>query len=255
MPARCRSCHSNSWLSAPPGSLSGPKRSWSGPKRSWSGRSRFWTSTRGCWTQWRAEPCRPKANWLRPWLLGGGGMPSGSDALSAPPMPVPRRPCPVTAYPRVVAKSQAGQPPNPGAGKGLEPAMQLGMDLVRQARAAAKSARHRPTGTGRWPRPIGRAGALRGGSAPLPGPGLVVPAGTIAGGAGSAVLGVATVSAAGTGAPVETVLLGGLAAGSGLRRVALTPPGQGPRGTPASPPLAPAAPGPAASRGPRRRPG
>ncbi len=107
--------------------------------------------------------------------------------------------------------------PNPGAGKGLERAMQVGMDLVRQARAAAKSSTS-PVNRDRQMAEAHRAALVRYEADLRRYQGRVSSyrAGTIAGGAGSAVLGVATVSAAGTGAPVEMVLLGGLAAGSGF---------------------------------------
>ncbi len=95
--------------------------------------------------------------------------------------------------------------------------MQVGMDLVRQARAAAKSGTT-PADRDRQMAEAHRAALVRYEADLRRYQGRVSSyrAGTIAGGAGSAVLGVATVSAAGTGAPVEMVLLGGLAVGSGL---------------------------------------
>ncbi len=113
-------------------------------------------------------------------------------------------------------------PPSPAAGRGLERAVQVGIDLVRSARAAARTqsgpvSRERRMAAERQQalvrhelevrRHDGRIAALR--------------SGTVAGGVGAAGFGVAALAAvAGTAAAPAVIVLGGLAAGSaamGLR--------------------------------------
>ncbi len=103
--------------------------------------------------------------------------------------------------------------PNPDAGRGLERAINVGIDLVRQARSAAQ-ARSAPASRERQMAAAHQAalaryeGAVRQHQARVTG----ARAGTIAGGAGTAVLGLSTVAS--VGEPVQMVLLSGLAAGS-----------------------------------------
>jgi hypothetical protein len=103
--------------------------------------------------------------------------------------------------------------PNPNAGKGLERAMQLGMDLVRQAREAAK-ATSVPASRDRQMAEAHRAALVRYEGQVRQHQGRVAgaKAGMVAGGAGTAVLGLSTVASAGS--PGQMIFLGGLTAGT-----------------------------------------
>ncbi|HYO17557.1 MAG TPA: hypothetical protein VES02_02665 [Dermatophilaceae bacterium] len=103
--------------------------------------------------------------------------------------------------------------PNPNAGKGLERAMQLGMDLVRQAREAAK-ANVAPTSRDRQMAEAHRAALVRYEGQVRQHQGRIAgaKAGMVVGGAGTAVLGLSTVASAPS--PGTMVFLGGLTAGS-----------------------------------------
>jgi hypothetical protein len=103
--------------------------------------------------------------------------------------------------------------PNPNAGKGLERAMQLGLDLVRQAREAAK-ATSAPTSRDRQMAEAHRAALVRYEGQVRHHQGRVAgaKAGMVAGGAGTAVLGLSTVASAGS--PGQMIFLGGLTAGT-----------------------------------------
>jgi hypothetical protein len=103
--------------------------------------------------------------------------------------------------------------PNPNAGKGLERAMQIGMDLVRQAREAAKSAAT-PASRDRQMAEAHRAALVRYEGQVRQHQGRIAgaKAGAVAGGAGTAVLGLSTVAS--VGSPGQMIFLGGLAAGS-----------------------------------------
>ena len=103
--------------------------------------------------------------------------------------------------------------PNPNAGKGLERAMQLGMDLVRQAREAAKS-NSAPASRDRQMAEAHRAALVRYEGQVRQHQGRIAgaKAGVVAGGAGTAVLGLSTVASAGS--PGQMLFLGGLTAGT-----------------------------------------
>jgi hypothetical protein len=103
--------------------------------------------------------------------------------------------------------------PNPNAGKGLERAMRVGMDLVRQAREAAK-ATAAPDSRDRQMAEAHRAALVRYEGQVRQHQGRIAgaKAGAVAGGAGTAVLGLSTVAS--VGSPSQMVFLGGLAAGS-----------------------------------------
>ena len=103
--------------------------------------------------------------------------------------------------------------PNPNAGKGLERAMQLGMDLVRQAREAAKS-NSAPASRDRQMAEAHRAALVRYEGQVRQHQGRIAgaKAGVVAGGAGTAVLGLSTVASAGS--PGQMIFLGGLTAGT-----------------------------------------
>jgi hypothetical protein len=103
--------------------------------------------------------------------------------------------------------------PNPNAGKGLERAMQLGMDLVRQAREAAKS-NSAPASRDRQMAEAHRAALIRYEGQVRQHQGRIAgaKAGVVAGGAGTAVLGLSTVASAGS--PGQMIFLGGLTAGT-----------------------------------------
>ena len=103
--------------------------------------------------------------------------------------------------------------PNPSAGKGLERAMQLGMDLVRQAREAAKS-NSVPASRDRQMAEAHRAALVRYEGQVRQHQGRIAgaKAGALAGGAGTAVLGLSTVASAGS--PGQMLFLGGLTAGT-----------------------------------------
>ena len=103
--------------------------------------------------------------------------------------------------------------PNPNAGKGLERAMQLGMDLVRQAREAAKS-NSAPASRDRQMAEAHRAALVRYEGQVRQHQGRIAgaKAGMVAGGAGTAVLGLSTVASAGS--PGQMLFLGGLTAGT-----------------------------------------
>ena len=102
--------------------------------------------------------------------------------------------------------------PNPNAGKGLERAMQLGMDLVRQAREAAK-ATSVPASRDRQMAEAHRAALVRYEGQVRQHQGRVAgaKAGMVAGGAGTAVLGLSTVAS--VGSPGQMIFLGGLTTG------------------------------------------
>jgi hypothetical protein len=111
--------------------------------------------------------------------------------------------------------------PDPHSGNGLERAMRVGMDLVRQAREAARSA-GTPASRERQMAEAHRAALVQHEVEVRRHQGRVAAtkAGVVAGGGGTVVLGVASASAAAGGSPTQTVLLAGLAAGSaalGLR--------------------------------------
>lgn len=103
--------------------------------------------------------------------------------------------------------------PNPNAGKGLERAMQLGMDLVRQAREAAR-ATSAPASRDRQMAEAHRAALVRYEGQVRQHQGRIAGAraGMVAGGAGTAILGLSTVASAPSPGPM--VLLGGLTAGT-----------------------------------------
>jgi hypothetical protein len=103
--------------------------------------------------------------------------------------------------------------PNPSAGKGLERAVQLGMDLVRQAREAAKS-NSAPASRDRQMAEAHRAALVRYEGQVRQHQGRIAgaKAGVVAGGAGTAVLGLSTVASAGS--PGQMIILGGLTAGT-----------------------------------------
>jgi hypothetical protein len=103
--------------------------------------------------------------------------------------------------------------PNPNAGKGLERAMQLGIDLVRQAREAAKS-NSAPASRDRQMAEAHRAALLRYEGQVRQHQGRIAgaKAGVVAGGAGTAVLGLSTVASAGS--PGQLLFFGGLTAGT-----------------------------------------
>jgi hypothetical protein len=109
--------------------------------------------------------------------------------------------------------SPARPTPNPNAGKGLERAVQIGLDLVRQARDAAKAtattpSRERQMAAEHRAALVRYEGQVRQHQGRIAG----AKAGMVAGGAGTAVLGLSTVASAGS--PGQMVFLGGLTAGT-----------------------------------------
>ncbi len=105
--------------------------------------------------------------------------------------------------------------PNPDAGTSVERAVALGIDLLRQARAAGRG-RSVPATRERQMAAEHRAALVRYEASVRQHQGRVAGArvGTVAGAAGSAVLGLSTLASVSSGSPVEVVLLGGLTAGS-----------------------------------------
>jgi hypothetical protein len=111
--------------------------------------------------------------------------------------------------------TRAKPTPDPNAGKGIERAVRAGIDMVRQAREAAKSA-NGPASRDKQMAEAHRAAVVQHETDVRRHQGRIAStkAGMIVGGGGTAVLGVASASAAVGGSPVQMVLLGGLAAGS-----------------------------------------
>ena len=115
-----------------------------------------------------------------------------------------------TSYPDSVSKSKSGKPPTANAGRALERAMQIGIDLARQAREAARSnsdpdSRMAKAHQSALVRYEGEVRHHRGRIAGAK-------AGMVAGGAGTAVLGLSTVTVAPS--PGGMAVLGGLTAGT-----------------------------------------
>ena len=117
------------------------------------------------------------------------------------------------AYPS--AMSPARSQPDPTQGKGIERAVRAGIEMVRQAREAAKSV-NGPASRDKRMAEAHHAAVVQHENEVRRHQGRIAStrAGIIVGGGGTAVLGVASVSAAATGSPVQMVLWGGLAAGS-----------------------------------------
>ena len=111
--------------------------------------------------------------------------------------------------------TRAKPTPDPNAGKGIERAVRAGIDMVRQAREAAKSA-NGPASRDKQMAEAHRAAVVQHETEVRRHQGRIAStkAGMIVGGGGTAVLGVASASAAVGGSAVQMVLLGGLAAGS-----------------------------------------
>ena len=111
--------------------------------------------------------------------------------------------------------TRAKPTPDPNAGKGIERAVRAGIDMVRQAREAAKSASG-PASRDKQMAEAHRAAVVQHETEVRRHQGRIAStkAGMIVGGGGTAVLGVASASAAAGGSAVQMVLLGGLAAGS-----------------------------------------
>ena len=104
--------------------------------------------------------------------------------------------------------------PNPNAGRGLERAIAVGMDLVKQAREVAK-ANSAPATRERQMAAEHRAALVRHEAELRKHQGRIAGAraGMVAGGAGTAALSLAAIGST-SGGVLDTVLLGGLAVGS-----------------------------------------